>query len=108
MGSAGRNQYARNHHARAADDFNRAFRSLPAPSAGIHDAHAERPAAIHGRLGSVNALESLRYFIPETIVLAGAFLVLTLDLFLRPKKVLAALSILILIAAVFFIFSPPA
>jgi len=56
----------------------------------------------------VNALESLRYFIPETIVLAGAFLVLTLDLFLRPKKVLAALSILILIAAAFFSFSLPA
>ena len=56
----------------------------------------------------MNALESLRYFIPETIVLAGAFLVLTLDLFLRPKKVLAALSILILIAAAFFSFSLPA
>ncbi len=56
----------------------------------------------------MNALESLHSFIPETIVLTGAFLVLALDLFLRHKKILAALSVLILAAAAFFSFSLPA
>ncbi|MCM8776376.1 MAG: NADH-quinone oxidoreductase subunit N, partial [Candidatus Omnitrophica bacterium] len=44
----------------------------------------------------MNAVDSLKYFIPEMFLLAGAFLVLFLDFFVKNKKILFILSLFIL------------
>ena len=48
----------------------------------------------------MNAVESLRSFPPELCLIGGAFSVLTADLFIKNKKVLTGLSLLVLIASV--------
>lgn len=47
----------------------------------------------------MNPVESLRFFIPELILLAGAFLVLFLDFFVQNKKALGLFSLAVLAAA---------
>lgn len=56
----------------------------------------------------MNAIESLRYFLPETFLLIGAFFILILDLFLKNKKGLGVLSILVLIFTGLLAKSPEA
>ncbi len=51
-------------------------------------------------------IESLRYFVPELILLGGAFLVFGTDLFVRNKKTVGELSLLILIVAACFCQMP--
>lgn len=51
-------------------------------------------------------LESLRYFVPELILLGGAFLVLGLDLFMKDKKSVGQISLLVLIVAACFCRAP--
>ncbi|MSR77400.1 MAG: NADH-quinone oxidoreductase subunit N [Candidatus Omnitrophica bacterium] len=56
----------------------------------------------------MNTLESLRYFLPETFLICGAFLALAVDLFSRNKKIVAALSLLTLALFFFLAKSHPA
>lgn len=51
-------------------------------------------------------LESLKYFVPEGILLGGAFLVLGMDLFTRSKKTIGEISLLVLIVAAYFCKMP--
>lgn len=44
----------------------------------------------------MNIIESLRYFIPESVLTAGAFIVLFLDLFLKNKKWVGAAALIVL------------
>lgn len=48
----------------------------------------------------MNALDSLSYFIPETILLGGAFLTLVADLFIKNKRVLGVLSLIVIAATI--------
>jgi len=50
----------------------------------------------------MNALESLKSFLPELCLIAGAFGVLTADLFTKNKKLLTGLSLAVLVAAAVF------
>lgn len=54
----------------------------------------------------MNAVDSLRYFVPELILVAGAFGVLVADLFSKNKNWLAGLSLITLAAACFFAKAP--
>lgn len=54
----------------------------------------------------ITAIDSLKYFIPELWLIAGAFIILGLDLALENKKILAPATFLFLIIA--FIFGYPA
>jgi proton-translocating NADH-quinone oxidoreductase chain N len=54
----------------------------------------------------VNALQSLKFFTPETILLAGAFLALLLDFFVKNKKAIGIFSILVLIVTSVVAASP--
>ncbi len=47
----------------------------------------------------MNALESLKYFLPELILLGGAFAALTLDFFVKQKKLVAEFCLLVLVLA---------
>ena len=47
----------------------------------------------------MNALESLKYFLPEMILLGGAFAVLTLDFFLKNKKLVGEFALLVIVLA---------
>ena len=47
----------------------------------------------------MNAVESLRYFIPELILLGGAFAALTLDFFVKNKKTVGQFSLLVIVLA---------
>ncbi|MBU9889149.1 MAG: NADH-quinone oxidoreductase subunit N [Candidatus Omnitrophica bacterium] len=51
-------------------------------------------------------VESLRFFVPELVLLAGAFLVSGADLFLRDKRTIRQLSLLVLIAAALYCRAP--
>ena len=56
----------------------------------------------------MNTSESLRYFLPETFLIAGAFLVLLFDLFSRNKKIVGALAILAVVGSAFLAQRPTA
>ncbi|MFA6599697.1 MAG: NADH-quinone oxidoreductase subunit N [Candidatus Omnitrophota bacterium] len=45
----------------------------------------------------MNALESLRFFVPEAVLLAGGFLALFLDFFLRNKKWIGGFALAVLV-----------
>ncbi len=47
----------------------------------------------------MNAVESLKYFIPELVLLGGAFAALTLDFFTKQKKRVGEFSLLVIVAA---------
>ena len=47
----------------------------------------------------MNAIESLRYFIPELILLGGAFAVLILDFFVKQKKLVGECALLVVVLA---------
>ncbi len=47
----------------------------------------------------MNALESLKYFLPELILLGGAFAALTLDFFVKQKKLVGEFCLLVLVLA---------
>jgi len=47
----------------------------------------------------MNALESLKYFIPELVLLGGAFAALTLDFFAKQKKLVGEFSLLVIVLA---------
>lgn len=50
-----------------------------------------------GGLPEMNALESLRYFIPELVLLSGAFIVLVVDFFVKNKRAVGLLGLLVII-----------
>jgi len=54
----------------------------------------------------MNALESLKYFIPELILLGGAFAAFTLDFFIKNKKLVGQFSLLVLVLAFSLIRTP--
>ena len=54
----------------------------------------------------MNIVESLKYFVPEMILLGGAFLALGMDLFIKNKKIIGQFSLLILIVAACFCKGP--
>ena len=54
----------------------------------------------------MGALESLKYFIPELVLLGGAFLVFTVDFFTQNKRIGSALTLLILSAAIYLCKEP--
>ncbi len=54
----------------------------------------------------MNALQSLKFFLPETFLLCGAFFALFLDLFIKNKKSIGALSLVVLVATAFLAKSP--
>lgn len=45
----------------------------------------------------MNAIESLKYFIPELVLLGGAFAALTLDFFTKRKKLVGELALLVIV-----------
>jgi NADH-quinone oxidoreductase subunit N len=47
----------------------------------------------------MNALDSLKYFIPELVLLGGAFAALTLDFFVKQKKVVGQFALLVIVLA---------
>ena len=47
----------------------------------------------------MNAVESLRYFIPELVLLSGAFAAFTLDFFTKQKKFVGQFSLLVIVLA---------
>jgi len=54
----------------------------------------------------VNAVESLKYFIPELILLGGAFAALTLDFFTKQKKLVGEFSLLVIVLVLGLIKTP--
>jgi NADH-quinone oxidoreductase subunit N len=54
----------------------------------------------------MNALESLRYFIPELVLLGGAFAALTMDFFVKQKKLVGEFSLLVIVAALCLVKTP--
>lgn len=54
----------------------------------------------------MNALESLKLFLPETFLLCGAFLTLLLDLFVKNKKTVGILALAALTGAFFLMHRP--
>lgn len=48
----------------------------------------------------MNAIESLRFFIPELVLLGGAFAVLTVDFFTKNKKITGLLSLFVIVLAI--------
>lgn len=55
----------------------------------------------------MNAIESLKYFIPELVLLGGAFATLTLDFFTKQKKLVGEFALFV-IAVVFCLAQAPA
>lgn len=47
----------------------------------------------------MNAIESLKYFIPELVLLGGAFAALTMDFFVKRKKLVGEFSLLVIVLA---------
>lgn len=47
----------------------------------------------------MNAVESLRYFVPELVLLGGAFIALTLDFFVKQKKLVGEFALLVIVLA---------
>ncbi|MDD5226664.1 MAG: NADH-quinone oxidoreductase subunit N [Candidatus Omnitrophica bacterium] len=47
----------------------------------------------------MNAIESLKYFIPELVLLGGAFAALTLDFFIKNKKTVGQFGLLVVVLA---------
>jgi proton-translocating NADH-quinone oxidoreductase chain N len=47
----------------------------------------------------MNALESLKHFIPELVLLGGAFLALTMDFFVKQKKLVGEFALLVIVLA---------
>ncbi len=47
----------------------------------------------------MNAIESLRYFAPELVLLGGAFAALTFDFFLKQKKLVGEFALLVIVIA---------
>jgi len=47
----------------------------------------------------MNAIESLKYFIPELILLGGAFAALTMDFFVKQKKLVGEFCLLVIVLA---------
>lgn len=54
----------------------------------------------------MNAIESLKYFIPELILLGGAFAAFTLDFFVKQKKVVGQFSLLVIVLAFCLVKAP--
>ena len=54
----------------------------------------------------MNAIESLKYFIPELVLLGGAFVVLTLDFFLKQKKLVGEFALLVIVLALCLVQAP--
>lgn len=54
----------------------------------------------------MNAIESLKYFVPELILLGGAFVALTLDFFLRQKKLVGEFALLVIVLALCLVKAP--
>ncbi len=54
----------------------------------------------------MNAVESLRFFLPELFLICGAFLILIFDLMIKNKKVLGALSLLTLLGTALLAKTP--
>jgi len=50
----------------------------------------------------MNAIESLKYFLPELILLGGALVALTLDFFVKQKKIIGEFALLVLVLALCF------
>ena len=54
----------------------------------------------------MNAIESLKYFIPELVLLGGAFAALTLDFFLKQKKLVGEFALLVIVLALCLATAP--
>jgi proton-translocating NADH-quinone oxidoreductase chain N len=54
----------------------------------------------------VNAVESLKYFIPELVLLGGAFAALTLDFFTKQKKLVGEFALLVIVLALCLVKVP--
>ncbi len=54
----------------------------------------------------MNAIESLKYFIPELVLLGGAFIAFTLDFFLKKKKFVGEFAIFVIVAALCLVEAP--
>ena len=54
----------------------------------------------------MNAVESLKYFIPELVLLGGAFAALTLDFFTKQKKLVGEFSLLVIVVALCLVKTP--
>ncbi len=54
----------------------------------------------------MNAIESLRHFVPELILLSGAFLALTFDFFMKQKKLVGEFSLFVIVAALCAVKAP--
>jgi len=54
----------------------------------------------------MNAIESLKYFIPELVLLGGAFAALTLDFFIKQKKLVGEFSLLVIVLALCLVKPP--
>ncbi len=54
----------------------------------------------------MNALESLKYFIPELVLLGGAFAVIALDFFVKNKKAVGLLSLSVILLTIFLYQKP--
>ena len=54
----------------------------------------------------MNAVESLKYFIPELILLGGAFAALTMDFFVKRKKLVGEFSLLVIVLALCLVKTP--
>ena len=56
----------------------------------------------------MNAVQSLTYFVPELVLLSGAFVAILLDLLLKNKKAIGIFALLVLASAAFCGLRPPA
>ncbi len=54
----------------------------------------------------MNILESLKYFIPELVLLGGAFFVLGVDLFIKSKRTIGLLSLFVLVLTAALLKAP--
>jgi proton-translocating NADH-quinone oxidoreductase chain N len=54
----------------------------------------------------MNVIESLQYFIPEFVLLGGAFAALTMDFFVKQKKIVGEFSLLVIVAASCLVKTP--
>ncbi len=55
----------------------------------------------------MNAVESLRHFLPELVLLGGAFAALTLDFFVKQKKIVGEFALLVIVLALCLTKTPP-
>jgi NADH:ubiquinone oxidoreductase subunit 2 (subunit N) len=54
----------------------------------------------------MNAVESLQYFIPELVLLGGAFATLTMDFFVKQKKLVGEFALLVIVLALCLVKAP--